>query len=111
MTTFAQLELPPALYPNFSYETSLDGVEYKINFRYSVRAACWYISFYSLDGTLLLSNCRVVPWLDMLIPYVDENLPSGILMLAPTSTEYPQSPVITLDNLSTDFQLFYLSVE
>lgn len=111
MTELYELELPTKDTPNFTYETSLDGSEFRVNFKYSTRETAWYISLNDLAGNLLLSNARIVPWLDLLIPYVDPTLPKGIITLFPISTDYPQSPVITLDNLSTDFQLFYLSIE
>ena len=107
---FYTLTLPPEDYPNYSYNTILDNKEYKLNFKFSVRNSSWYISIYEPDGTLLLSNCRLVPWLSLLAPYTKEDLPAGDLVLAPISTVYPKSPDITLANLSTDFELLYYSV-
>jgi hypothetical protein len=104
-----ELPLPNTTYPNYSYETSLDGVDFKFNFRYSVRGGCWYLSIYNLSGDLLLSNCRLVPWVNLLLPYVDEDLPKGALIVEPLSQELPNSPQITFDNLVTDFKLTYLS--
>jgi len=101
------IQLPDSTTPNYSSEVALDGVEYKMNFKYSVRGECWYLSLYSLAGTLLVSNVRLVPRVELLLPFVDSSLPLGILVLLPTSYEYPNSPKITLENLSTDFELYY----
>lgn len=104
------LELPTSEFPNYSYTTGLDGKEYKLHYIYNVRNASWYLSIYKTDGTLLLSGVRLVPWLDLLFIHPKTELPLGNLYLLPTSSEYPTSPVITLDNLATDFELVYNSV-
>ncbi len=109
MTEFI-LELPTSSFPNYSYTTALDGKEYKFNFIYNVREVSWYLNIYKLDGVALLSGIRLVPWLDILGIYTKEELPLGSLYLIPITTNYPSSPDITLDNLSTDFQLVYSSV-
>ena len=103
-----ELELPSSSFPNFSYETSLGDQNYKLNFKYLTRSLGWYLSISDLAGNLLLSNTRLIPWLNLLIPYVDTTLPQGSILLVPISTEYPTSPEITLENLSSDFQLVYI---
>lgn len=104
------LELPTSEFPNYSYTTGLDGKEYKIQFIYNIRTSSWYLSIYKTDGTLLLAGVRLVPWLDFLYVHSKVELPIGNLYLVPTSTTYPSSPEITLENLSTDFELVYNSV-
>lgn len=104
-----ELPLPSNAYSNYSYETALDGGEFKFNFKYSVRGECWYLSIFNLQGDLLLSNCRLVPWLNLLLPYVTSSLPKGALIIEPLSQELPYSPKMTFDNLLTDFKLTYLS--
>lgn len=109
MTLF-YLTLPASETPDYSYDTDLDGKEFKLRFKYSVRGTCWYLSLYNLAGELLLSNARLVPWLSLNFPFASIALPLGNLVLIPKSTNYPSSPEITLENLSTDFILYYLSV-
>lgn len=104
------LELPTSEFPNYSYTTGLDGKEYKIQFLYHIRTNSWYLYIYETDGTALLSGARLVPWIDILYGYSKEELPLGNLYLVPISTEYPSSSEITLENLSTDFELVYNSV-
>jgi len=109
MTEFV-LELPTASLPNYSYTTALDGKEYKFNFIYNVRMESWYLNIYKLDGTLLIAGVRLVPWLDLTYIHTKVELPLGNLYLLPLTTDYPASPVITLENLSTDFELVYNSI-
>ena len=105
------LTLPSSDTPDFSYDVDLDGKEYKLQFVYRTRLKCWHLSLYNLAGELLLSNARLVPWLSLTFPFAASTvLPAGNLMLIPKSTNYPSSPEITLENLSTDFILYYLSV-
>ena len=100
--------LPLPTSPNYSYETALSGVEFKFHFIYSTREACWHLTMSSLSGDLIISNIRLVPWIDLLHQYVATSLPQGALALIPVSEEYPKSKEITLENLATDFVLFYL---
>jgi hypothetical protein len=109
MSLFTLL-LPTVDTPNYSYNTDLDGTEYKLTFKYSVRESGWYLSFHTLSGVLLISNIRLVPWLSLVFPFNRPNLPLGDLVLTPKSYDYPHSPEITLENLSTDFTLTYLAV-
>ena len=109
MTVFL-LDLPTQDFPNYSYTTTLDGKEYKLNFRFDVRESSWYLKISKLDGNVLVSGIKMVSWLDLIFQYTKEDLPIGNLYLIPVSSTYPTSPDITLQNLSTDFQLIYNSV-
>lgn len=104
------LDLPTQDFPNYSYTTTLDGKEYKLNFRFDVFQNSWYLKISKLDGSVLLAGVRLVAWLDLLSQYTKEELPLGNLYLIPVSAEYPMSPETNLDNLSTDFYLVYNSV-
>ncbi len=104
------LELPTSQYPNYSYTTTLDGKEYEFNFIYNVRMVSWYLNIYKLDGTALLNGVRMTSWLDYLYTHSKTDLPLGELYLVPISAPYPTAPTITLENLSTEFQLIYNSV-
>lgn len=104
------LTLPTSDTPDYSYDTDLDGKEFKLRFTYRTSLKCWHLSLYNLAGDLVLSNARLVPWLSLNFPFASLSLPLGNLMLIPKSTVYPKSPEITLENLSTDFTLYYVSV-
>ena len=103
------LELPTEQTPHYTYKTKLSDTEYILSFYYSVRQpTCWYLSVYDVNEVLLLSNVRITPWMNLLYPYTKELLPKGSLTLVPKSGVYPQSPDITLENLSTEFLLIYI---
>ena len=108
--TITVLELPTEAFPNYSYTTTLDEKEYKLNFRFDVHQSSWYLTISKLDGVVLLAGVKMVPWLDLLFRYTKEELPLGNLYLVPVSATYPSSPDITLANFATDFQLLYNSV-
>ena len=107
--TIEALPLPDSTLTNYSYSTSLSGVEYILKFRYRTRLSSWYLSLYTKDEVSILPNCRLVPHIDLLKPYPQVTLPEGILVLYALNESYPSSPAITLENLSTDFQLLYVT--
>ena len=110
MTTYYTLELPIPEFPNYPYNTKLDGTDYYFNFKFGVRSPQgWYLTISDVDKNLLVSNIRIVPWIDLLTPYTREVLPKGNIILIPKSTQYPKSKDITLDNLNTEFDLVYIS--
>jgi len=109
MTVYV-LDLPVQDFPNYSYTTDLDGKKYKLHFIYQVNRKSWYLFIEDNTGKVLLAGVRLVPWLDLLRNYSKEELPLGNLYLLPVSSDYPKAPEITLQNLSSDFELVYNSV-
>ncbi len=103
------LSIPTKDTPDYTYNTDLDGTEFKLNFRYDVRESCWYLSLYNMAGVLLMSNAKVVPWLSLIFPFARETIPKGNIIVVPKTTSYPSSPEITLENFSTDFYLYYVA--
>jgi hypothetical protein len=103
------LPLPDSTLVNYPYNILLSDVEYILKFNYRTRISSWYFSISAKDETPILTNCRLVPHVDLLKPYPQTTVPQGALVLYATNESYPSSPVITLDNLSTDFQLLYVT--
>ena len=103
------LFLPDSTLPNYTYDILLSDVEYILKFNYRTRISSWYFSISAKDETPILTNCRLVPHVDLLKPYPQTTMPQGALVLYAINESYPSSPVITLDNLSTDFQLLYVT--
>lgn len=110
MTTYYTLTLPDSSTPNYIYTTQLDGKEYDLHFIYNMRNTSWYINIIKQDGTDLLRGVRLTPWMDILSTHTREDLPIGRLVLVPSATTGIAAPIITLSNLSTDFQLVYVAV-
>lgn len=102
------LQLPSATTPNYSYTVSLDGVEYGFNFIYSTRNLVWYMTIKDRLDSILVSNIPLVPHIDLIKPFVSDDLPNGILaLLSESNFESPHK--VTFENLSEEFTLIYSS--
>lgn len=105
------LQLPTSTTPKFKYRVILDGSEYTLLFQwFSREGSGWHLSIYDKQEVLIISNVKLVAWFDLLSALTVEGLPQGKLGIACISQQFPFAPEITLDNLSTDFQLLYYSV-
>jgi hypothetical protein len=108
--TISILKLPTSSTPFCSYQVLLDGTQFTLSFRYLSRGdSSWHLSIYDNQDAMLVSNIKLVPWFDVMLPLSGDGLPLGSLGLICISQTYPKAPAITLDNLSTDFQLIYIS--
>ena len=106
------LPLPTSSTPRLSYKVTLDGSEYKLYFQWLIRSgAGWHLSIYDNTDNILLSNIKLIPWFDLLGGYPQTGLPLGILGVTCISKAKPYAIEMTLENLSTDFELLYYSVE
>ena len=109
-TTEYTLSLPTSATPKLKYRVILDGSEFTFLFQWFARGdSSWHLSIYDNQETLIISNMKLVSWFDLLSSLVNTELPLGKLGLVCISEPFPKAPVITLDNLSTDFQLLYYS--
>lgn len=105
------LPLPTSLTPRYSYRVVLDGSEYRLYFQYLLRGdSSWHLSIYDKQDNPLVLNVKLVPWFDLLSALPQGKLPIGELGLECLSQPKPYAPEITLENLSTDFNLVYYSV-
>lgn len=102
------LPLPTADTPRYAYTIGLSSRDYELKFEYMTRNEAWYLSILNTAGELLLSNIRLAPHYGLLSQYPQSYLPEGELMLI-SSSEYTVPPKITLENLSTDFVLSYIT--
>lgn len=103
------LELPASNTPRLNYSVILDETEFDFKFAWNTRQESWYLTITDREGIILLSNIRLVPNVDLLLPYVNDFLPQGSLYLTTNDDTFPQSPPITLENLSTEFFLAYVT--
>lgn len=91
--------IPTDTDPFYTQETSLDGVRYSLEFRYSQREKVWYLSIGLPDGTELASGIKVVCNFSLLKYRADVRLPPGLLV-AVSSTPDDSPP--GLDELGED---------
>lgn len=52
--------VPTRQIPYYSLSTSLDGSDFKLEFRYSTRADRFYLNLYDTSGVLLLAGLKLV---------------------------------------------------
>jgi len=88
--------IPTAFDPDVPYyrqTSTIEGREYQLEFRYSVREAAWYMSLYkpgqdSLDRVPLATGIKVVPKIDLLRRFVRaDRLPPGELRAMPRGAD------------------------
>lgn len=102
-----QLDLPNSTKFPYRYTTILDNISYVFSFSWSVRAASWYVSIATIDQLPLVSNIRLVPNLNLFTNFPKSIRPKGRLFLVTNSEDYKHPPVVTFDNIDTDFVLLY----
>lgn len=89
----------------YEFEVELDGVQFRLEFRYVDRDDAWYLSIYDVDGIPLRMGLRVVPQWPLLQLWADENRPGGE-MISLSQGGVTSTP--TLDQLGSDAVLVYM---
>ena len=105
----SQIPLPNSLIFPLRYTTILDNVSYIFEFSWNVRTASWYVSISLVDETVLLSNIKLVPNLDLLANFPNSRKPIGALILLSNSENYQSPPAATFDNIDTHFTLNFVN--
>lgn len=54
------ISLPAPVFPASTYRIALDGVDFRLNWRWNDRMASWYLDLFEADGTPLRLGVRVV---------------------------------------------------
>jgi len=75
------LRVPTFETPFYSQTTALDGVNYRLRFKYNQREDCWYLSIGTTDGIDLVNGVKLVVGIPLLRLFPDERLPPGDLMV------------------------------
>ena len=110
LSTEYVLSLPTASTPFLKYKVILDGTEFNLLFQWFDRGdSSWHLTISDNQDAVIVSNIKLVPWFDLLSTLTVTGLPAGKLGIACISQPFPKAPVVTLENLSTDFQLLYYS--
>lgn len=66
--------------PFYTQTTSLDGVQYLLEFRYNQRENSWYLNVSLDDATPLVKGVKIVLGSDLLGRFVDRRMPTGRLV-------------------------------
>jgi len=91
--------------PFYDFEVELDGVEFKLEFRYNDRDNSWYMTVLDTDDTILRAGIRVVTEWSLLRLWQEASRPAGniISINQGVVTEPP-----TLNQLGVDVLLNYV---
>jgi hypothetical protein len=74
------VELPIAsLTANWSESVALDGVVYRLTFKWNTRSQSWSMTIAEDDGTPIVSGIKILPQISLLQRHKDERLPKGVL--------------------------------
>lgn len=65
--------------PHYSFQTDLDNVTFRFEFRWNDRASAWFMSISDVNGVELLSSRRIVVGFPLLTRFRDPRLPAGDL--------------------------------
>lgn len=103
------LKLSPGT-PSYRQRTTLDGVAYLLDLRWSQRSAKWYLDLRDVDGTLLAGSIKLVVGYPLLASRRGQRveMPPGELVVA-DGRESPADPL--LDELGDSVKLVYVEAE
>lgn len=65
--------------------TSLDGVDYWLDFAYNQRADCWYLSIFTVDDVAIVRSIKLVSNRPLLRRYRHLDVPPGEIMAIDTT--------------------------
>lgn len=103
----SDLEIPlPTDTPLFSIRTTLDGVEYVLNFDWNGRESRWYMSISMIDGTLLVAGIKLISNWPLLRRFADLRLPQGNLRAVDYSPQGGE-PAGLVEDLGRRVKLIY----
>lgn len=100
-----QIPLPTSEQPISTQRTSLDGVSYRIDWRWNGRVSRWYWSLYDSDDAPVIQGRPLVAGWPLLHTCTAENAPPGELWLFTTDDEDPD-----LDGIESA-SLFYFTAD
>ena len=73
--------IPFKAFPDFTETIILDGVPYRLRFKWNHRGEFWTMRVSENDGTIIASGIRVVLNYEMISSYADLELPPGKLFV------------------------------
>jgi hypothetical protein len=91
--------------PYYEFEVELDGVEFKMEFRFNARDDAWFMTLLDTEDTVLRAGIKIVNEWSLLRLWRDATRPAGEIVSINQGnvTEPP-----TLDQLGSDVLLEYL---
>ena len=104
----ALLSLPISnIRSNYEFTSTLDDVEYNLNFRYNPRSKVWYLSIADETNTVIVANIPIYINQDLLAQYRAYPIPQGLMMCVNNSDGITEP---TRDNFSVETVILYYEV-
>jgi hypothetical protein len=91
------------------YTTILNNTTYVFYFTWNTRSNGWYMSISTVDEVLLLSEIKLVPNLDLIAQFPDSRKPKGAIILLHNGDDVNNPPVVTFDNIATEYTLNFVN--
>ncbi len=79
-----EFQLPTFVDANYDVETTLDGVTYRLRFKFNGRDDAYYLELRNLDGTLARAGIRVVEDFPLLRLFRGRDRPQGEILVVAT---------------------------
>lgn len=92
-------------FANFSEEVTLDGVSYRLEFKYNSRSGQWTLSILDIDGVALVSGIPLVLNFNLFEQYPDRGLPPGEFYVVDTTDK---EVAVDRDNMGVILNLIYI---
>lgn len=70
---------------HYDMRVPLDGATYLLEFRWSIREACWYLDLRDEQEDPIYLGMKVLPNVNLLFRCVDERCPPGVLAAVDTT--------------------------
>ena len=86
----------------------LEGTVYNILTRWNGRESAWYLDMLTQGGEALVTGIKILPYVDLLLPYSDPRLPSGALIALNINASGNRP---TREGLGTETELYYNTLE
>lgn len=105
------LTLPTFDDPFYDMLIDLEGVGYRVEFRFNQRNNCWYFDLSLEDGTELLKGIKIVPSIPLLSRFANRKIPAGILMAVNNAIDNDLPPGLIELGPTERVQLNYVTEE
>lgn len=88
---------------------TLEGTDYLLQFDYSPRESCYYMSIATPDGADIVSGIKIVSSWPLIYKYADPRLPPGELMAVANTGATDPAPGLGQIGQNLPFTLIYFS--
>jgi hypothetical protein len=106
MATLLQIPTNSNGNPSFSETISIDGVYYKLNFKWNTRDTCWLLDFLDINDNPIMLGIKLTVEYELITLHALPVMPLGSLFLLDLSATYEPCG---FEDLGGRCKLYYLS--